>query len=218
MNKKKTIKLLINTGILLICIYLLYRRIDLAEVVNQARSVSLLIFVATLSITIIRTWLMGIRWETLHPSARPGLTSWSYIRLSMLSALFNLFMPGAVGGDIVKTVYAVKEDKTQKTKQVIAVVVDRTVGLLSILIFGLIALFASHQNLPITLWHVLALFIVSGGFLFALVNNRFISVLECWGSRLKFASKPIGLAVKNWRESIEFYKSNSKKLIYSLLL
>lgn len=218
MNRKKTTKLLINTGILLICIYLLYRRIDFVEVIAQTRSVNLLVFVVTLSITVIRTWLMGIRWETLHPSSRPGLTKWSYFRLSMLSSLFNLFMPGALGGDIVKTVYAVKEDKTQKTKQVIAVVVDRTVGLLSILIFGLIALFASHQKLPITLWHVLALFIVSGGLLFALVNNRFISVLERWGSKLKFASKLIGPAVRNWRESIEFYKANTKKLIYSLLL
>ena len=161
---------------------------------------------------------MGIRWETLHPSPRQGMTKWSYFRLSMLSFLFNLFMPGALGGDIVKTAYAVKEDKTQKTKQVIAVVVDRAVGLLSIMIFGLIALFASHQKLPISLWHILALFIVSGGFLFAFVNNKFISAIEHWGSKLRFASKLIGPAIQNWREAVEFYKSNGKKLLYSLLL
>lgn len=218
MNKKKTLKLLINTGILLISIYLLYRRINFREVINQTRHVNLLVFVATLSISIIRTWLMGIRWETLHPSSRQGMTKWSYFRLSMLSFLFNLFMPGALGGDIVKTVYAVKEDTSQKTKQVIAVVVDRTVGLLSIMIFGLIALFASRQKLPISLWHILALFIVSGGFLFAFVNDKFIRAIERWGSKIKFAQKLIGPAIQNWRESVEFYKINGKKLLYSLLL
>lgn len=215
---KKQLKVVINIVVFLLCVFLLVRKVDIPSAVSQARKVHFSIFILTVSLSIFRTWLSGLRWELLHPNRENRMSKWSYFRLSMLSHLFNLFMPGALGGDIIKTAYALNEGQGQKVKKVIGVFVDRTIGLISIMILGMIALLASHKELPISLWQALMLFIVSGGFIFFLFNSRVIGFFEGIAGRISFTKRIVSPLFKNWKESIQYYKGNSKRVLYSLAL
>ena len=202
----------------LLCVYLIVRKVDIPSVIIQARKVSFSIFIFTVSFSIFRTWLSGLRWEMLHPNRENGMSKWSYFRLSMLSHLFNLFMPGALGGDIVKTAYAFNEGQGQKVKKVIGVFVDRVIGLISIMILGMMALLFSHKGLPISPWQVFLLFMVSGGFIFFLFSSRVVGFFEDITGRIKFAKRIVSPLFKNWKESIEYYKKNPRRVFYSLAL
>lgn len=215
---KNILKIVINIVVFLLCVFLLVRKVDIQSVISQARKVHFSIFIFTVSFSIFRTWLSGLRWELLHPNRKVGMSKWSYFRLSMLSHLFNLFMPGALGGDVVKTAYALNEGQGQKVKKVIAVFVDRTVGLISIMILGMVALLFSHKELPISLWQIILLFMVSGGFMFFLFSNKLIGFFEDIIGKISFTKRMVIPLFKNWRESIEYYKRNSRRVLYSLAL
>lgn len=215
---KKLIRRILNITVFAVCVIFIIRKVDMQMVLGNARTVDFRIFIFTVIISVFRTWLSGIRWELLHPNSMNGMSRWAYFRLSMLSHLFNLFMPGALGGDIVKTAYAVNEGKGQRVKKVIAVFVDRTIGLISIMLLGMTALIFTHKQLPINLWQAALLFIVSGGFIVILFSNRVLNLFESVSVRMVFARSLTGSLLKNWRESVLFYKGNAHKVIYSLAL
>ena len=59
--------------------------------------------------------------------------------LFMLGIFFNMFMPGGTGGDVLKVLYLIKEIPDKKAKGLLAVVMDRLIGLMAlILISGVI--------------------------------------------------------------------------------
>lgn len=215
---KKPYKIVLNVAVFVICVVLIIKKVDIPNVMSLAGTVDFRIFIFTVSISILRTWLSGIRWELLHPNNIGGMSKWAYFRLSMLSHLFNLFMPGALGGDIVKTAYAFNEGQGQKVKKVIAVFVDRTIGLISIMVLGMIALIASHKQLPINLWQAVLLFFASGGFMILLLSDRVLTVVDAISRKMVIGRRFIDAGLVNWRESVSFYKDNSHKVLSSLAL
>jgi uncharacterized protein (TIRG00374 family) len=136
----------------------------------------------------------------------------------MIAHLFNKIMPGALGGDIVKTLYTFKENNSKRSINVIAVFVDRTMGLVSIFAFGVIALIASGKKLDIDIGQMALLFIVSGGFLIALLSNNILDFMEKVIRKIRLFQKPILKLLNSWRESVEYYKTHKKTVLYSLSL
>jgi glycosyltransferase 2 family protein len=215
---KKHIKLIVNVLILLMLIWLLYRRINFDEVIKTIRGVSWILFFFTVLISVFRVWLTGLRWEALHPDHDTKLTKWSYFRFSMLAHLFNLFMPGALGGDIAKTAYALNEQKKKRIKSVIAVLVDRVIGLTSILFFGLLALFFAHDKLSFNIWYLLLITLLIVLSLLLASNLRIIRYFRGFVRKTRFGNSYVGKIINNWYESIEFYSKSRKKVWYSLFL
>src|SRR5262245_58251455 len=80
-----------------------------------------LIWVVALLITFVRWWML-VRAQGLP------FKLYSAIRLGLVSYFFNTFLPGSVGGDILKAV-AVAREQTRRTVAVATVVIDRILGL-----------------------------------------------------------------------------------------
>ncbi len=209
---------MISLAVLIVSIYLLVKNVDFDTVFYNLSQINGLIFVFTVAISIFRTWLGGLRWELLHPNEDRGMSKWAYFRLSMLSFFFNLFMPGALGGDVIKTAYAINESEGQKIKKVIAILMDRVIGLISILILGMLALLITHEKLPISLWHVVVLFLLSGGFVIFLFSSKVLDFFEKIIGKTPWLSRLISPLLTNWRESVKYYRNNLNSVFYSLAL
>ena len=82
--------------------------------------------------------ILGIaRWQVLLRIQGVRLSWLRLTSLVMIGAFFNPFMPGGVGGDVVKIFYLLKEVGEKKSAALLAVLMDRVVGL-----FGLISIAA----------------------------------------------------------------------------
>ena len=57
-------------------------------------------------------------------------------RLGMVGTFFNTFLPGSVGGDLMKAYYIAKGHPLRKASAVATVVADRLLGLFGLLLFG----------------------------------------------------------------------------------
>lgn len=89
------------------------------------------IYLAAVSLTFVR-WFWLVR--VVEPSFRPGAA----VLLGFIGNLFNLVIPGAVGGDLIKAAYLVRM-KVNKTQAIASMVIDRIVGLLGLFILAGIA-------------------------------------------------------------------------------
>jgi hypothetical protein len=109
---------------------------QIREVLSHSLDVRLLaaafaIYMAGICLTFVRWyWLVRV----VEPSFRPGAA----LLLGFIGNLFNLVIPGAVGGDLIKAAYLVRM-RVNKTQAIASMVIDRIVGLLGLFVLAGIA-------------------------------------------------------------------------------
>ncbi|XAM00125.1 lysylphosphatidylglycerol synthase transmembrane domain-containing protein [Phycisphaeraceae bacterium D3-23] len=101
-----------------------------ATTVRQADGKLLLLGLLLLS----PIYLIGAaRWYLLMRVRGMDVTPVKTFRLTMVGVFFNLCMPGATGGDVMKAYYAAK-GSSQRSVAVMSVIVDRACGLLGLVL------------------------------------------------------------------------------------
>ena len=122
--------------------------------------------------------LMGARWNVLMRCRGIRTTFMGAFRLQMVGYFFNTFMPGMTGGDVMKAYY-VARGREQKTAAVISVLVDRVIGMSTLVVLGAVAgAFAFHRpesrDAVLNVWIVLAVAIVGAALYFSHTVRRWI--------------------------------------------
>jgi uncharacterized membrane protein YbhN (UPF0104 family) len=82
--------------------------------------------------------MMSIRASLLFRNARLSLSLGNSIQLNLIGFLFSTFLPGAAGGDIAKLVYATRENHGRRTEVATVLILDRLVGLFSLVLLPLL--------------------------------------------------------------------------------
>lgn len=98
-------------------------------------------------VSAIAVWFLGPvligswRWWLLIKGAGLQCKFLRAVQLQMIGFFFNTAMPGAVGGDIVKAIYIVRDQSVRsgKTPAMLSVLLDRIVGLIGLFVMGAIA-------------------------------------------------------------------------------
>ena len=106
---------------------------ELAEKLQTVRPVnfaaSLLVMGGILFAGVAR-WRIALRVQGLN-------LPWSRaLEISFVAHFFNSFLLGSTGGDVMKAYYAARETHHKKTEAVVSVLVDRVIGLWSMLLFA----------------------------------------------------------------------------------
>lgn len=104
--------------------------------------------------------LGGYRWYILLRGLDIGVSYARILHFQLIGFFFNTAVPGAVGGDIVKAVYVIREQQSQsKTPTLLTVLLDRIIGLACLFLLAGVAVacnasfFLSQENLrPLALF------------------------------------------------------------------
>jgi glycosyltransferase 2 family protein len=97
-----------------------------------------LITAAAVGFLLLDILMMSIRASLFFRSARLTLSVWNSIQLNLIGFLFSTFLPGAAGGDIAKLVYATKENHGRRAEVATVLILDRLVGLFSLVLLPLL--------------------------------------------------------------------------------
>lgn len=114
------------------------------------------VIAASIAVWVIGPVLLGTwRWWLLMRGANLECLYFRAMRLQLVGFFFNTAMPGAVGGDIVKAIYIMRDQKVSngKTPAMLTVLLDRIVGLMGLFVMGVIAAAFSYDRLtqnPVT--------------------------------------------------------------------
>jgi uncharacterized protein (TIRG00374 family) len=105
-----------------------------------------------------------VRWQILLKVQGINLSKARIVALFFIGMFYNQFLPGGTGGDIVKTYLLWKETPTKKPGALLAVLFDRMIGLIALIIITGVLIFLRYRWLTSTtatspyVWLVLVVF------------------------------------------------------------
>lgn len=79
--------------------------------------------------------LQVVRWYLLVRAVDLPFTLRNACRLGLVGIFFNTFLPGSVGGDLLKAYFIARENRERKTRAVATVLIDRALGLFGLVLF-----------------------------------------------------------------------------------
>src|SRR5205085_923366 len=105
-----------------------------------------------------------VRWRILLKVQGISLSNARIAGLFIIGMFYNQFLPGGTGGDVVKTYLLWKETPTKKPGALLAVLFDRMIGLIALIIITGVLIFLRYRWLTSSVatapyvWLVLAVF------------------------------------------------------------
>lgn len=79
--------------------------------------------------------LQLLRWYLLVRALELPFTLRDACRLGLVGVFFNTFLPGSIGGDLLKAYFIARENRERKTRAVATVLIDRALGLFGLVLF-----------------------------------------------------------------------------------
>ena len=142
-NLKKYLNIFIKVAVTSAALYFVFRKIDTRELIESLKTVNIFYYILGFLAFNASKIIAAFRLNHLYQAIGIFLKAKVHIRLYYLGMFYNLFLPGAIGGDGYK-IYLLKQANEVKTKHLISSsILDRGSGLVYLYILGAIFLFFS---------------------------------------------------------------------------
>ncbi len=153
-------KVLVSLGLL----FYLFRHTDFTALGQTIRRIKITWFIAAFLCYVIFQMVSTLRWQLICRSLGFKRGYLYFLKLYFINQYFNAFLPGLLGGDIIRVGYLLK-DGASKTAATLSVFYDRAFGFLGALFLVLITLPYEGDFLPLGPRHTLYVFCSVGIFL-----------------------------------------------------
>lgn len=197
----KTFKLFIRLIITLTLIFFLFMKIDIHKLLRSIDEINILLFLLASLMYLFSSFLSALRWKLFLPE-NPSLKKGKIFSLYMIGCFFNIFLPGIMGGDVVKIVLLKKLLGLKES--ISSVIIERYVGFLALLLLGFIFFLIFFKKMPDN-W---ILYSIPAGF----ISLIFATTLPFLTNKLSFLQN-VREYVKGFEKKIYF-----KAFVYSLLV
>ena len=138
---KKILRFVISA----LLIYVLLKGIDFKSLAILFSHIKLVWIVYALLLSPLAIYALSLRLKLLSGSLDFKINLINLFRLTWISSFFNLFLPGATGGDIYKVYYLTKH--FQSADQSLSILIcDRIYGVGILLLIGIIGLLAQYSS------------------------------------------------------------------------
>ena len=154
-----------------VCIGYISTKIDFSKAGSVVRQADGWYLFTALLFFIGSKWISAIRLQRYFSNINLPISNIENIKLYWLGMFYNLFLPGAISGDIYKVILLTKKYRTPYQQLTRAVLLDRLSGLLGLGI--LLAGLAFFVTLPSFIPRILCLGAVLSTLLFFLILRKF---------------------------------------------
>jgi len=134
MNSK--IKLALKILLVSALLYLLAKKCNLSVEQTGRAITNWQYSVPGACVFILTSFLGVIRWQILLKAHDIKLPFWRTFQLTYIGVFFNIALPGAVSGDLIKAFYVGKESEGRKTKAFGSILFDRVAGLSALVVLS----------------------------------------------------------------------------------
>lgn len=174
---------------------------------------------AAVTLLLIDSALMSVRLSWLFRPQGLNLRFGTSLKLSLVGFFFATFLPGAAGGDLSKLFYTTRGNAGRRIEIMTVVLLDRAMGLFSLLLLPLIFVPMFSQRLKnesalrsVLLTAALLALGMTAGFLACLFSDRFM----VWFPSITRNRLTENIVVRQIRETITTYRKNSGVLFQAL--
>ena len=134
------------------------------------RNLDLRLFAAGAGLFLVFVTVINSRWWYLLRANGLGVRFLEAQRFGWIGLFFSNVLPGATGGDVIKAVYIVRRCSGDKVRAVVSIVVDRIIGVLSLLVVGSLASLLAMDRFPIFATSMWLTGLGTFGFCFLLIS------------------------------------------------
>ncbi|MCK5565850.1 MAG: flippase-like domain-containing protein [Planctomycetes bacterium] len=127
-NLKKHISAAIRICVAVVAVYLVLRKQDLAELGQDFLNMNWFVFFGACLLHLFCHCVFVFRWRLLLRTQEISIPYFAVLKLHLLGLFYNMFLPGAVGGDLLRAWY-VTHHTEKKVAAALSVFVDRAIGL-----------------------------------------------------------------------------------------
>jgi uncharacterized membrane protein YbhN (UPF0104 family) len=179
-NGKKSLFLALKITVSGLLLTFVLRKVGPENILSHLRAMDLRFFFLSSLIYLLTIVLAAFRWRAVLQGTQPFRKLLSFC---LIGSFFNHFLPGAVGGDALKTYYLYK-DTGQGGSSFGSVFMDRYIGYFALLSVGLASGFIAFRDLSTfgLQWLTPALFLLflAGSLLFfgLRIGRRFASLAD----------------------------------------
>ncbi|MBU4486011.1 MAG: flippase-like domain-containing protein [Candidatus Delongbacteria bacterium] len=214
--KKNISKYLRIAVSIVLLFYLFYYLVDFNNLINILRSIKTGYLFLAILFFIMSIFAAAYRWQFVIAIKDRKMSYKACLREYFIGTFFNNFLPGSIGGDITRIIGASKEIDSKEIA-LSSVVVERVIGLISLLTIGLLGFMLlnissgqGYLGISIILLATLTLS------LFAVINKRTnIALCEIIDTYLpKKISESILVYLKDFAD----YSSSIIKLFYVFVI
>ncbi len=176
---KKFLKILLKALVSSFFLYLVFSKISISNFVKEIRVINIKMLTLATLLYLSTMLFSTIRWSYFVKTKK---TFMELFELYMIGTFFNLFMPGTVGGDVIKAYYLYKEEN-RKTEPLVSVFMERYMGLCALFSIASIGFIFGYEyvkdtNIPSLFCLVLGLFVIGTLFVLYFPYEKFYSKLE----------------------------------------
>jgi uncharacterized membrane protein YbhN (UPF0104 family) len=158
-----------------------------------------------------------LRWFTLVRTVGLKFQPFDAIKLGFIGNVFNLVIPGAVGGDVIKAVFLARAHPRNKAAAIASMVIDRILGLAGLFLLagiaGLFALSMANAQVKILIGIVWVLLVCELTGLVVLFTPQVYPILD----RLTAGRARLAKVVKELETAASAYRSRWGLIVGCLL-
>ena len=138
---RRRVGLIFRSLVSLLFIYLVVRNVSWEKVWFNVQAMDYRWLAASFIIFTPVLLIVSWRWRLLLTVHGVRLRYWRVLELNMIGQFFSAFLVGTTGGDFVKIFYVARAVPHHKAAVAFTVLVDRVVGLIALLLFGVLLSF-----------------------------------------------------------------------------
>jgi len=194
-RKKKLFSLFLRIALSIALLIWLFSKVEITGVLNAIKKLNpeiwlfaFLMYIATQIISSLRWWILARALDF------PGKFS-TYLGYYFVGMFFNLFLPTAVGGDVLKIVFLSK-NQGRRLAATYSVLADRLFGLAAMLIIGATAVLYKPFMLPANFNNLLKL----SGFITILILLFFPLLIKIVGQVWPQIGQKLSILVVFWKK------------------
>jgi uncharacterized protein (TIRG00374 family) len=149
-------KIAVRSIVSICLIALLFTQISVEDVISNLKRVSPLFILFAWAYYAICQWISAYRWQLLLHAKSVDVKISNLFAMYMIGMFVNNFMPGSLGGDVVKSYYLFRRTREMELA-VVSVFLERFTGLVGLSILSLVALPFAYRFTNSPLVHVAVL-------------------------------------------------------------
>jgi len=162
-------------------------------------------------------WLSAVRWRWLLLAQRISVSSWTLLQFYMVGMFMNNFLPGAVGGDVVKG-YDLYRHIGRAEEATVSVFLERFTGLVGLGVTAVLASLVYHRYLhgPLVWFAVIGaaaiLAVVSIALWHSATHAAFLAMFQ------RMLPRPFAERLARLSEAVSIYRKHGRILLAAIAL
>lgn len=199
---------------------LVLRKTDIAHAWEILCQVDPKLLLLALLLNLLMTWVMALRWKWLLAVKYPKFSDFELFKHYLVALFFNLFTPGAVGGDLSRLVSigAVTKDRNFVLA---TLVMERLTGLCGLLLAGLSGVwFGRHYLTNTGTYYLVALMMMVGLLLSTIIFNQRIMkfvITQLYKIEIMLGKKVFAEAISRLIEHLQLFRTEQKLILVAII-